>query len=197
MEDKIDHILSQPLTTEDGFLNPACMNELGATLANMPKTHERLNGDPEWEKKHWIFVNYVTGYLAMWAIRQSPYTYPERLDEVIKYLDACLTLKANKEKMMEVSLCEINKMLYEILYEQGVEAFDNWNKCKKGDTPDISFTSRYDGKKDPDYDFVDLDALLHNVCISLRNDFRKDDEFDRKFKEEHGSLPWENEGNKK
>ena len=188
MEEKIE-FLSQPLTTADGFLNPACMNELGATIANMPKTHGRLSGDPEWEKKHVIFVHDITGYLAMWAIRQSPYAYPERLDEVIKYLDACLTLKANKIKMMRVSLCEISKMLYEILYEQDVEAFDNWNKCKKGNTPDISFTSRYDDEKDPDYDFIDLDALLHNVCISFRNQFRIDDEFDRKFEAEHGKLP--------
>jgi hypothetical protein len=182
-------MLHEPLMTEEGYLNPACINELESAIAHMPKTHERLKGDAEWEKKHWIFVHDVTGYLAMWAIRQSPYAYPDRLDEVVKYLDACLTPKANKEKMMEVSLCEINKMLYDILYEQGVEAFDNWNKCKKGNTPDISFTSRYDGEKDPDYEFVDLDALLHNICISLRDDFRREDEFNRKFEAEYGKLP--------
>ena len=192
--------LNEPLTTKEGFLNPACMNELEATLTNMPKTHERLKNDTEWTKKNWLFIHDITGYLAMWAIRQSPYAYPEGLDKVIKYLDACLNTEIKKmkddnkiilDKMFKLSLCEINKMLYDILYEQGMKAFDNWNKCKKGNTPDISFTSRYDNQKNPDYDFIDLDALLHNVCISIRDERRKNDDFDRRYKEEYGSLSWE------
>ena len=70
-----------------------------------------------------------------------------------------------------------------------MEAFDNWNKCKKGDTPDISFTCRYENERNPDREFIDLDALLHNVCVSLRDDFRREDAFDKKFEAEYGKLP--------
>ena len=61
--------------------------------------------------------------------------------------------------------------------------FDNWNKAKKGNA-EIVFTSRY-SQPDPDYDFIDLDALLCNVCISLRDDFRREKTFNKKFDDEH------------
>jgi len=113
------------------------------------------------------------------------------LQEVIGYLHACLIRRADSNEMMELSLCEINKLLYDILYEQGMEAFDNWNKSKNTTSGEIRFVSRDSSKGNPDDDFIDLDALLHNVCISLRDDFRRNDVFDKKFKEEHGYLPWE------
>jgi len=194
MTDNTDdmEMLNEPLLTEDGFVNPACMNELENVLNNCPKTYQRLTNDPEWTKRHWVFKHDITAALAKWAIRQSPYAYPERLDEVVKYLDACLDVEFKKagcldtsDIMAELSLCEINKMLYGILHEQGVEAFDNWNKAKNG-SEEIVLASRY-SKAHPDSDFIDLDALLHNVCIDLRMEFRVNDEFDKKFEEEHGN----------
>jgi len=190
------NIINEPLMTPEGYLNPACMNELESAIQTLPKTHERLSNDSEWNTKIWVMKKDITSYLAKWAISQSPYAYPEGLETVIKYLDACLDRSASIEhgsKMMNLSLCEINKLLHDILYEQGVEAFDNWNKCKVGDTPDIKYSSLYDVEKNPDRDFIDLDALLHNVCLSIRDEKRKNDAFNKKFKEEHGSLPWEKE----
>jgi hypothetical protein len=181
--------INEPLMTPDGFLNPVAMSELEDAINSTPPTHERLNNDPEWTEKHWVFVKDITSYLAKWAISQSPYPYPENLDKVIKYLHACLIRQANKEEMMELSLCEINKLLYDILYEQGVEDFDNWNKSKNDTGEKIHFVSMHDGKSNPDNDFIDLDALLKNVCLSLRGDFRRNAEFDKKFEAEHGPLP--------
>ena len=93
--DNIDKI-SEPLKTSDGFLNPVAMKELEDKIINMPKTYERLNDDSEWNQKRWVFVKDITSYLAKWAISQSPYHYPERLDEVVKYLHACLKRQANE-----------------------------------------------------------------------------------------------------
>lgn len=188
--------ISEPLMTPDGFINPVAIKELEQSIFSTPKTYERLSLDEEWTKKRWLFVKDITSYLAKWAISQSPYPYPEKLDVVVKYLHACLIRKADESHMINLSLCEINKLLYEILYEDKIEAFDAWNKSKN-EGPEIKFASRYSDKGNPDDDFIDLDALLHNVCLSLRDDFRRNDEFDRKFKEEHGSLPWEDstEGN--
>ena len=180
-------ILSEPLLTSDGYLNPACMNELQATVAGMPKIFCRLKDDPEWATPKWIFAHDIVGAFAQWACRQSPYGVPTGLENVCKYLHAALLheFKWNTGGMEQLSLCQINKALYDILYDQGIVEFDDWNKCKCGATPDIQFTSAMDHKRNPDEDFIDLDALLHNVCITIRDERRKDDAFDKKFELEN------------
>lgn len=183
-------MLSQPLTTEEGFINPACMNELEATIKGIEPPHVRLAEDPEWSRKAWTFKKEIVGAFAMWACRQSPYGVPDGLENVCKYLNAALQSCApwNGEGMAEVSLCEVNKWLYEILYEQGVEQFDAWNRCKVGPTPDIQFSCRYSNTPDPDRDFIDLDALLRNVCTSIRDERRKDKAFNEKIRSELPGL---------
>ena len=185
-QDDIEFI-SQPLTTPEGYINEACMNELTAHINNGSKTYQRLASNEEWNNKHYLFVNDITSNLAKWAVKQSPYLFPKGLENVIRYLHACLVLKADKAGMMYLSLNEISKMLYEILYEQGVEDFDNWNKSKNP-TPAIVFSSRYDNKPNPDDDFIDLDALLHNVCLSFREEWRAFDKFNKEFEEKYGKL---------
>lgn len=172
--DKIE-ILSQPLLTSEGSLNPACLNELKATLAETPKTYHRLRDEPEWSYKSWTFTNNIVGAFSMWACRQSPYCVPDGLENVCKYLHAALKTAVpwDAHGMAQLSLCDINRLLREILYEQGVAEFDAWNRCKAGDTPDISFSSAFDGTRNPDREFIDLDALLHNVCITIRDERRK------------------------
>jgi len=180
-------MLTQPLLTEEGFINEACMNELNTFVTNMPKSHNRLSDDPEWSVKRWIFKKDITRGLAKYAVAQSPYPCPDNLTEVIRYLDACLEKEVDWEvcEMAELSLCDINKLLYDILYEQGFTFFDDWNKSKKGNV-EIQFTSRYDGPGDPDYDFIDLDALLHNVCLDIRMERRAFDKFNEEFEKEYG-----------
>ena len=81
----------------------------------------------------------------------------------------------------DLSLCEVDKALYDILYDKGIEDFDNWNKSKAEPSNDsIKFVSASSPQSMPDYDFIDLDALLRNVCISIRDERRKNDEFDKK-----------------
>ena len=183
-------MLSQPLLTEEGFLNQACINELNKALTNMPKTYNRLKDDIEWNSKKWIFKDNITGAFAKWAIGQSPYACPDNLEKVVNYLDACLEREIDWDRngMAELSLCDINKLLYDILYEQGIIYFDDWNKTKK-DWRKTEFNSIREAKeKDPDYDFIDLDALLRNVCLDIRTERRENDRFDKKFEEEYGEV---------
>lgn len=179
-------MLSQPLLTEEGFVNEACINELNAFISKMPTPASRFADDPEWTVKRWIFKKEITQALAKCAVRQSPYPCPQELEEVISYLDACLEKEIEwaTAGMTELSLCDINKLLYDILYEQGFSAFDNWNKSKKGDV-EIQIASRYSGRPDPDYDFIDLDALLMNVCLDIRMERRADDKFNEEFEKEY------------
>ena len=185
-------MINEPLTTEEGFLNPACMNELTDAIMNMPKTHDRLAGNSEWSEKkdNWTTRKEIVAHFARWACEISPYGVSDGIENVCKYLYTSLASCApwDVAGMSEVSLCDINKWLHEILYEQGVKEFDAWNVPKKGKPADISFTSSYDGETDPDYDFIDLDALLHNVCISIRDERRTSNASHKAFDEKYGSL---------
>src|SRR3990167_5532519 len=120
-------ILSEPLLTEDGLLNPVGMAELEVAIMGRQKTYERLAGDSEWSdrKDRWTFKSDIVGAFAMCACRQSSYGVPEGLENVCKYLNAALGSVTAWETAgnTEASLCDINRWLYEILYKQGVAQF--------------------------------------------------------------------------
>ena len=167
--DKDIHMLTQPLLTEEGFVNEACINELESHIQNMPPDWERLADDPEWSTKIYLRWRDITGYLANWAIRNisdnDPTPYPPKLESVIGYLNACIRPKFDKLGYAHFTLCEINKMLHEILMPE--QMFLDWNDSKiiKG--------------------WLDLDALIRNVCLSIRDEKRESDRFHAKFEKEN------------
>jgi hypothetical protein len=156
-----EHMLTQPFLTEDGFVNPACMSELAAAIANMPRVHDRCANEPEWNTPRWTTRGDIVGSFAKYACRQSPYGCPSNLENVVKFLDAALrtAVKWDVGGMALVSLCDVSRLLYGILYEQGVSQFDDWNRRKREPTD----AERMGERADPDTDFIDLDALLTNV----------------------------------
>ena len=158
-------MIPEPLLTEEGFV---CINALEAAIRNIPPTYKRLANDPEWNTKRWLFIHKITGALADYAIQQSPYDWPDGLKKVICYLRACLRLKF--DDLVELSLCEINKLLHDILGE--MPEVIAWN------------TSRKTVSLDQNTDFIDIDALFHNVCLSIRQERRANDAFDKKFSDE-------------
>jgi hypothetical protein len=188
-------MLSQPLTTDEGFLNPAALSELEAKIASIPKTYLRLADDPEWAAKRYTCRREITGAFAKWAVRQSPYGCPDGLESVVRYLDACLKTAVAWDGLgfAELSLCDINRVCWDILGD--FAPFQAWNRAKEGSEEggeetgeEVVFVSAFDLPPDPDHDFIDLDALLCNVCIDIRTKRRVDDEFDRKFEAEHGAA---------
>ena len=173
------HMLSQPLMTEDGFINEACLNELASAIKNMPKTHERLSNDPEWNTPRLTSYRDITAGLAYWAVHQlaatemsetefdfGPPAFPPGLEKVIGYLHACIRPKFDKFGWAQLSLCDISKMLHDILYEKNISIFDGWN------------TKEVLGSH-----WLDLDALLHNVCLTIRQDRREFERFNKEFDE--------------
>jgi hypothetical protein len=180
-------MLSQPLTTDEGFLNPAAMSELEAKIASTPKTYLRLADDPEWAAKRYTCRREITGAFAKWAVYQSPYGCPDGLESVVRYLDACLKTAVAWDGVgfAGLSLCDINRVCWDILGD--FAPFQAWNKAKEG-SEEVVFVSAFDPPPDPDHDFIDLDALLCNVCIDIRTKRRVDDEFDRKFEAEYGAA---------
>ncbi|KKL03609.1 hypothetical protein LCGC14_2624400 [marine sediment metagenome] len=184
------HFINEPFLTEEGFVNEACMNELGEAIRNMPKTYERLSHNLEWSEKRWTFRKEITRSFAKWATSQSSYPCPEGLEKIIDYLDICLKKEVDwgEDEMAKLSLCEINKLLYDILYEQGLSVFDDWNVPKKEWRDTVFMCIGEAERANPDYGYISLDALLHNVCLDIRTERRENDRFDAKFKEKYGEL---------
>lgn len=165
-------MISEPLLTDEGLVNPVCIAQLEAAIKNMPETYERLADEPEWNTPRWTFLREVTSYVAHWAIRNiarpDNTPTPPGLEGVIGYLHACIRPRFNECEMAELSLCDINRLLHEILMPE--KFFQVWNdeRVLKG--------------------WLDLHALLHNVCVSIRNERRKNDVFDKQFEAEHADF---------
>lgn len=163
MSDKPIEFLSQPFLTEDGFVNPACMAELEAAIEAMPPTYERLSGDPEWTTPGWVFLREIAGHLACWAVRQGARPAPN-IEKAVDYLIRSLRGRFDGNEMAELSLCDVNRMLHEVMFD--LPEFAAWNtvECLGAD-------------------WLDLHALLHNVSLSIRQERRANADFDRRFSE--------------
>jgi len=171
MKDTDIEMMTQPLTTEEGFLNEACMNELEAAIATMPPSYERLANNPEWSTPIFIGYREIVGYFAHWAVRNirgDDPIFPPGLEKMIGLLTTIIRPKFEDiagERWANLTLCEINKMLHDALWEEPI--FNSWNDSEvvKG--------------------WLDLHALLHNVCISIRNEKRESDRFNERFEKEN------------
>lgn len=172
-EQKI-HTLSQPLLTDEGFLNEACMNELTAAINNVPPIHVRGKDDPEWSTKRWTLLRDITGFLAFAAIHniaidEGGPAIPPKLETAICLVHSYIRKHFDTCEMAELSLCDIAKMLHDIIHTE--EIFLRWNdeKYLKG--------------------WLDLDALISLVCNLIKNDRREFDrfneEFEKNYKEKH------------
>lgn len=105
------------------------------------------------------------------AVRISPYPAPENLEKVIHRLHSQLN------KFATVWLFSDTNKWHEIKTDKELLAFIGntvlldsdvlkWNDRKNGrDGPGL--VSAYEGIKDPDDDFIDLDALQQNIFRSL------------------------------
>jgi len=165
--------LENTLFTEDGFLNEACINELNAAIANTPETYERLSDNIEWNTKRLTSYRDITGALAYWLIKQfagyekdTPPAHAPGLEEAVSFLTACIRSKFDDYGFGMFSLCDINKLCWEVLSD--LPRFKSWNeKVTMGAC------------------WLDLSALLHNVCLTIRQERREFDAFDAKFEEEN------------
>lgn len=185
--------LSQPFLTDEGFVNPACMNELESAIASLPPDWIRLAGDPERITPQWLFVHNICGAFARAAVELSPYAHPPNLEGTLRYLRDGLGFKARRlpperkstvdEELVLVSLNEVNKWLHDVLDD--FAPFHAWNVPVNKSGGGIVFCDAISPRPDPDDDFIDLDALIMHVCNQLRDDRRSADDFELRFQREH------------
>jgi len=179
--------IEEPFLTEEGFVNEACINALNKAIKNTPRPYERFFNDPEWKVKRCTFKKEITGAFVKWAVRQSSYPCPGEVENVVSYLDKCLDnmVKWSQFGFADLNLCDINKLLYEILYEQNISFFDNWGEAKK-DYRKTEYDTMGEAEKiDPDYGSIDLDALLCNVCLDIRTGRRESDRFEKEWRKKN------------
>lgn len=169
------YMLEQPLTTEDGFVNPACLAELKAAIKNIAKTYNRMAGNAEWSRKDITGVCDIVGAFISTAIEHAR-GVPPNIQEVagflhasLKTIDGVYDLAEDLPDFLNISLVDINRELYERAYN--LDMVRRWN--------DEEFMKTHECT------WIDLDALLHMTCVSIRNRRRHDRAFDVLFAERH------------
>ena len=107
-----------------------------------------------------IVKSVLIGHFGMWAIRQSPYLLPKELEKSIQEFSQLLEF--DDTAFIKTTYINLEKIVGDAILKSGI--ITSWNVPKKG-TGNV-FVSRYD-KPEPDYDFIDLDALARNVAHSV------------------------------
>ena len=160
--------------------NPDLLKEVESVIKDTPNQQSKI-----WKEKRITFRKDITGALAWAAVRQSPYAFPQGLERVVGWLDACLKqdIKWDTFGMANLSLEDIRQILYKIL--PGMKEFDAWNVPRKGKGNDIVFVATSIPKPPADEDFIDLDAVIKNTCIQIRDQRVLFDQFNKKFEEDH------------
>ena len=166
-------IYDEPLLTEDGFVNPVFEAGLGAAIEGAwADATARCEADPEWNTPRITYWREVTGYLALWAVRQVQHPdktpFAPGMENVIGFLSACLRPRFDNLGYAKLSLCDIERMLIDVLWPE--KLFQAWNS------------------RDALPGWLDLYALLRNVCTSIRDERRCFDRFNQKFDAEHASY---------
>lgn len=119
-----------------------------------------------------ISLDSLSGFVAMWATRQSPYRAPDGLTDVLlKFRQQALTFRLpdfpDDWPILKASRVNLVSCLDKCLFT--IPQVMAWNDRKNGRQSPLGFLSRYD-KPNPDDDFIDLDALKNNIvrsCLGL------------------------------
>ena len=119
-------------------------------------------------EEKWIFARELAGYVAMWAVRQSPYTVPENLEVVLRKfqeeLEECGGFNLASDYKGGMRIFEGPVALRDFLETHLLEIPEvrAWNE------PKIEVESfGPDDARTPDHDFIDLYALVTNITLSV------------------------------
>lgn len=122
------------------------------------------------DKEFWVTANDIIGSFAKWAIKQSPYLYPDKLITVIKKLSDHIEIYFAPENstcgMRKFQILELEDFIEGNL--KTIPEFLEWNNRKNGIQGHAVITRYSSGKGyNPDNDFVDLDALYGNITHDI------------------------------
>lgn len=167
-------MLSQPLLTDEGLLNEACLNEMSAAINNMPAQSVRLASEPEYQIRAIMTEDDLIGAIAGVTVpmysRRGYIGLPPGLHEVIGYAAARFRRECEIIEGMNyryITLIELAEFMEDVARE--CEQVKAWNDCGNH----------------PEGDFIDLGAWSRNVVIRIREMRRHSWAFDWKFEKEY------------
>jgi hypothetical protein len=121
-----------------------------------------------------VTIKTLRGYIARWAVQQSPYAHgPEGLDTVLSVVTDRFKSSGDLESMYGTSYLRltatrdvVQSYLRGLLFD--IPQVQAWNE-RKNKREGYGVVTVYDGEdeRDPDDDFIDLDALVQNIATSL------------------------------
>ncbi len=110
-----------------------------------------------------LSIKDITGALSMWAVKQSPYSCPEKIEEAVEAL--------GKRLATDLEFSEIfTRITIENLRQYLCETFEKLPEIARWNEPKIQTGALFQGScsmyhtAKPDYDFIDLGALARNVA---------------------------------
>jgi hypothetical protein len=123
--------------------------------------------------KYWFTLSMIEGHLAMWAVRQCPYHRAPGLAEVLTDFERLTSEDFDRNKMAHLSREGMKNLLWVL---SASAAFKAWNvpKAEKAKNQEFFTCSAFD-KPSPDYDIIDLYALVRNTVSSLFQEAERED----------------------
>ena len=117
------------------------------------------------EEKHWVRLNSTVAYFAMWALRQSPYGWPDDLQLATAEFKRQLADKFAEGlgDSARLSKSQLNGIVYTII--ASLPICRKWNTPKANPGAEFVFVSAF-SKNHPDHDCIDLNALSGNITMS-------------------------------
>jgi hypothetical protein len=120
-----------------------------------------------------VTVKRLRGIIARWAVQQSPYSSgPKRLDIVLATVTHRFKAFKGKEKCMGTTFIRLPRerklVQHFVRVMLDMPEVYAWNQ-RANKREGFGITSAYDNEdeRDPNDDFIDLDALVQNIASSL------------------------------
>ena len=114
------------------------------------------------ETKRPILKSTVLGCFTMWAVRQSPYLYPENLTDGIEEFSFAIGMRDEYGGGFIETTCKGLEKIGGNVIDRCVTV-QSWNVAKDGSDEPFVFVSRFDNPS-PDHDIIDLSALARNIA---------------------------------
>lgn len=172
---------------EDVIDDPAVLEQ--AIEAAAEKQAEELWGDPEWTEPRWMQLKDIVKAFLIGVIEADAwyvgYSVPPNFEVVANSLCGAVVtkFKGDSNASVKASLLDL-----EAFYREFIDATPlcrEWN-----DWPGSGIVTRYDSTP-RERTFIDLDALVRNAAIYVRNNRREFDAFNADFEKREAGEPVE------
>ncbi len=170
------------MPTEEEAKRIAESLELDGTLDEVERQHaEGLRKDPEWSTPKYVHVAELLTSFAVGVLSADPYhkgyKVPPDYEAVVNWIAWKIREKFGGEEVVKISLMEIREWF--LAWGNENPAFRKWGEPKDPGTI-VGVVSRYSSTP-TERDFISLEVIAHNAALYIRNQRRKNANFDYAF----------------